>query len=115
MRLWTRLRRHAGIHEQRVLWLSLAAGLPGAGLSAFLLWRHDYSARTLWTCALVVGAPWIAFSFAARDRVVRPLRTLANLLEAVQEGDFSIRARHAEGEGALGEVMQQINQIGTTL
>ena len=50
-----------------------------------------------------------------RDRVASPLRTLANLLEAMREGDYSIRARGAEGEDALGDVMQQVNAMATTL
>jgi nitrate/nitrite-specific signal transduction histidine kinase len=32
---------------------------------------------------------------AVRERVVRPLQTLSNLLAALREGDFSIRARGA--------------------
>ncbi len=44
-----------------------------------------------------------------------PLRTLANLLEAMREGDYSIRARAAQGEDALGDVMQQLNAMGATL
>jgi two-component system nitrogen regulation sensor histidine kinase NtrY len=39
---------------------------------------------------------------------------LANLLEAMREGDYSIRAR-AHGEEALGDVMQQVNAMGATL
>ena len=44
-----------------------------------------------------------------------PLRTLSNLLEALREGDYSIRARGAEIDDALGEVMQQVNAMGATL
>jgi nitrogen fixation/metabolism regulation signal transduction histidine kinase len=47
--------------------------------------------------------------------VASPLRTLANLLEAMREGDYSIRARGARNEDALGEVMQQVNAMGATL
>jgi nitrogen fixation/metabolism regulation signal transduction histidine kinase len=50
-----------------------------------------------------------------RERVVFPLRTLSNLLAALQEGDFSVRARGAEIDDALGEVMQQVNSMGGTL
>ena len=41
---------------------------------------------------LILGV-WWASAFAVRDRVASPLRTLANLLEAMREGDYSIRAR----------------------
>ena len=49
-----------------------------------------------------------------RERVSSPLRTLANLLEAMREGDYSIRARGARFEDALGEVMQQVNAMGVS-
>ena len=44
-----------------------------------------------------------------------PLRTLSNLLAALREGDFSIRARGAEREDALGEVLREVNALGETL
>src|SRR6185369_8192413 len=49
-----------------------------------------------------------------------PLRTLANLLEAMREGDYSIRGRGtgpAVGphEDALAEAIEQINAMGATL
>ena len=34
--------------------------------------------------------------------------------EAIREGDYSIRARHARGEDALGEVMQQMKPANPT-
>src|ERR1035437_5389600 len=33
----------------------------------------------------------------------------------MREGDYSIRARSAQGEDALGDVMQQVNAMGATL
>ena len=44
-----------------------------------------------------------------------PLRTLANLLEAMREGDYSIRARVEIREEPMGEVMQQVNAMAATL
>jgi nitrogen fixation/metabolism regulation signal transduction histidine kinase len=58
---------------------------------------------------------WLGFAAAVRERVVYPLRTISNLLAALQEGDFSVRARGAEIDDALGEVMQQVNSMGWTL
>src|SRR6202044_1579772 len=58
---------------------------------------------------------WLGFCFAVRERVASPLRTLANLLEAMREGDYSIRARHSKSGDAMGEVMQQVNAMSATL
>ena len=53
----------------------------------------------------------LGFAFALRERVVLPLQTLSNLLAALGEGDFSIRARGARGGDPLGEVMIEVNAL----
>jgi len=58
---------------------------------------------------------WLSFAFTAQSRVVFPLRTLSNLLAALREGDFSIRARGANIDDALGEVFREVNALGETL
>ncbi len=58
---------------------------------------------------------WLSFAFTAQSRVVFPLRTLSNLLAALREGDFSIRARGANEGDALGEVLREVNALGETL
>jgi len=46
---------------------------------------------------------------ALRERVVRPLQTMANLLTALREGDFSTRGRGANRDEPLGDVLAEIN------
>jgi nitrogen fixation/metabolism regulation signal transduction histidine kinase len=62
-----------------------------------------------------VVALWLGFSFAARDRVVRPMQTLANLLAALQEGDYSIRARGGRPNDALDAVFREVNTLTAVL
>ena len=63
---------------------------------------------------LIVGV-WTGCSFSVRHRVVLPLQTLSNLLAALRESDFSIRARGASGNDPLGAVMLEVNVLATTL
>ena len=63
---------------------------------------------------LIVGA-WLGFALAVRERVVFPLQTLSNLLGALREGDFSVRGRSPRPDDALGEVMREVNTLGSTL
>ncbi len=91
------------------------AGLPGALVSAVLLWIGDYSARLQWTLVLFIGLVWIGLAFAVRRRVVFPLQTLSNLLAALGEGDYSIRARRSRTGDALSEVMREVNTLSETL
>ena len=101
--------------EGRVLLLALAAGLPGTAVALVLLIIEDYSAKVIWTFGLLVVGFWLGFAFALRDRVVRPLQTLSNLLAALLEGDYSIRSRGATTDDALGLAMLEVNALGETL
>jgi PAS domain S-box-containing protein len=110
-----RLFRTQLMHEQRVQLLGLASGFPAVLVSTIILWTGDYSPKVRWTLGVVIVGAWFGFASVLRERVASPLRTLANLLEAMREGDYSIRARGARAEDALGEVMQQVNAMGATL
>ena len=101
--------------EGRVTLLALAAGFPGVALCALLLWLDGYSARVQWTVDLLLVFFWLAISANLKNRVVRPLQTLSNILAAIREGDYSIRGRRAATGDALGEVMLEVNDLGETL
>ncbi|HEY2376907.1 MAG TPA: ATP-binding protein [Gemmatimonadaceae bacterium] len=98
-----------------MLQLALLAGLPGIVVSIILLWRDNYSAKVQWTLGLVVLGSWLITAFVLRERVVRPLQTLSNMLAALREGDYSIRARGAERDDALGLAYLEANLLGETL
>jgi nitrogen fixation/metabolism regulation signal transduction histidine kinase len=102
-------------HERYAQLLALAAGFPAIVFAAYILWTGDYPPKVLWTMGLVLGGSWLGFAAAVRERVASPLRTIANLLEAMREGDYSIRARGGTGDDALSDVMQQVNAMGSTL
>jgi nitrogen fixation/metabolism regulation signal transduction histidine kinase len=102
-------------HEQRIFLYALVAGLPGVLISMIILLLGDYTPKVQWTLGVVILSFWLGGSYAARERVIAPLRTLANLLEAMREGDYSIRGRRSQGGDALGEVMQQVNAMSATL
>ncbi|HYL38247.1 MAG TPA: ATP-binding protein [Bryobacteraceae bacterium] len=103
------------VHEQRILLMALAAGSPGVLTSLLILWLGDYTPKVQWTLTVAIVGVWLGFCFSLRERVASPLRTLANLLEAMREGDYSIRARGSKSDDAMGEVMQQINAMSATL
>ena len=101
--------------EKRVTFLALAAGCPAVALCAFLLWYDGYSARVQWTADLFLVIFWLSIAFNLKQRIVRPLQTLSNILAAIREGDYSIRGRRAALGDALGEVMLEVNDLGQTL
>jgi nitrogen fixation/metabolism regulation signal transduction histidine kinase len=80
-----------------------------------LLWTGGSPARVQWTLTVFIVGIWLGCSYALRERVVFPLQTLSNLLAALREGDFSIRARGARYDDPLGEAMLEVNQLGSIL
>jgi two-component system, NtrC family, nitrogen regulation sensor histidine kinase NtrY len=102
-------------HDRRILLMALASALPGAAISLIFLWTGEYTPKVQWTLTVVIVTVCLGFAFALRERVVLPLQTLSNLLAALGEGDFSIRARGARGGDPLGEVMIEVNALVETL
>jgi PAS domain S-box-containing protein len=103
------------LYERRILLLALCAGLASTVVALILLWTGGYSSKLQWTLTVLMILTWLSFAFTAQSRVVFPLRTLSNLLAALREGDFSIRARGANEGDALGEVLREVNLLGETL
>lgn len=102
-------------HERRIHLLALGAGFPGALVSFAILWTGDWTPKVQWTLSVFVVGFWWGFAWAVRERTVHPLQTLANLIEALREGDYSIRAREPSQNDALGEVLVEVNALGDLL
>ncbi len=102
-------------HEGKLTWLTFSAAAPAIVVALALLWFGDYSAKVQWTLTILVVACFLGFVSSAREHIVHPLQTMSNLLAALREGDYSIRARGASADNALGEVLLEINSLGETL
>ncbi|HZM62368.1 MAG TPA: ATP-binding protein [Vicinamibacterales bacterium] len=102
-------------YDRRVSLLALGAGAPAVVISLLLLWAGNYTWLVRTTAALIIVGLWLVVAVTLRDRIIRPLQTVSNLLAALREDDFSIRARGAEPNDALGQVMLEINTLAETL
>jgi len=98
-------------HDRRVFLLALLAGLPAMGVALGFLWLEPLAARVQWTATIALLGAWVGVSVAVREHVVRPLGTLANMLAALREGDFSIRARVADADDALSLAYLEVNNL----
>ena len=93
----------------------MGAVLPGAIVALIIIWFGGYTPKIQWTLTLLIVGCAAGFISSAREHIVRPLQTMTNLLAALREGDYSIRARGARENDALGEALLEINSLGETL
>jgi len=99
-------------HEQRVFWLTLLGGFPAVALAIVLLWFGDFAPRVQWTLGGFVALAWLISALVVRERVVRPLQTVSNVLAALRERDYTLRARGSNPEDALGLLLLELNSLG---
>ena len=102
-------------HESRILLMGLAAGFPGSAIALYLLWTGDFTLKVQWTLTVLIFGFWFGFAVALRERVVRPLQTLSNLVAALLEGDYSIRVRGQRRDEPLGLAIMEVNRLAQIL
>lgn len=101
--------------ERRVVLLALLSTVPATVVAMVLLWSGDHSTKLQWTITILVALLWGGFMYALVERVTRPLQTLSNMLGALREGDYSMRARGAWSEDTLGLALLEANALGDLL
>lgn len=103
------------LSQHRILLLALAGGAPAVVLALALLYRLDLPGSVQALLTVLVLAAWLGFAAAVHRATVEPLRSIANVLEALRAGDFGIRGRHLRKGDVLGDVVAEANRLGATL
>lgn len=73
------------------------------------------TSRTQWTLTVLIVGFWWVIGLVLREKLIRPLQTISNLLAALRDEDFSIRARGARHGDAMGELIHEVNALGQML
>ncbi len=107
-------RRRISYERRLRLWLS-ALALPSLGLVVTLVYLQTASPALSIVSAVVFATAWAIASAYLFDQLVRPLQTLANVVAALREDDFSFRARGARRGDSLGDLALEINALAGTL
>jgi len=101
--------------EKRVLRTVLFAVLPSYFLALFLLWQIEASfyLQALVTIFLsaIVGFSFHHFYYDIKDQFI----ALANLVEALNVGDFSLRGKAEAGQSGQSDLIRQINKLADSL
>jgi two-component system, NtrC family, nitrogen regulation sensor histidine kinase NtrY len=107
--------RRALSHEARISLLAFAGGAPALVVLLWFLWTEPHSESMRLTLTLVPIAVWAGCALALRGRFARPLQTLSNMIAALREGDYSIRARGADTAHPLGLAFHEVNALADSL
>jgi nitrogen fixation/metabolism regulation signal transduction histidine kinase len=109
-----RSRQRLSFERQLRLWLYLM-GLPVAVLVFAELEQHRMDASIEWIAmpALVLG--WLFLVSVMMEQITRPLQTLANVVAALREDDYSFRARGGVRSDAMGDLALEVNALAAML
>ena len=111
----TRRKRQRAPFERRVTRLSFLLVVPALLVSGIVIWLQPWSLQSK---LMILGAESFAcllIGAALHDHIVRPLQTLANVVGALREEDYSFRARLAVPNDALGELSLEVNALADLL
>ena len=109
------MRRRRLRFQDRVLIVAFATAFPSWLVASIALAQWAASPAVRWTTFIAISVVMIGGAYAVLRRVTYPLQSLANLLEALREGDYSLRGRTIDPEDAVGEVMIEVNTLSRTL
>jgi nitrogen fixation/metabolism regulation signal transduction histidine kinase len=109
------MRRSGPPFQVRLVLLALAGGLPALVLAFVLLRDLPVPDSVQRLIVVILLAFWIGFAIAVHRATIEPLRSIANLLEALRGGDYAVRGRYAKKGDALGDVVLEANRLGATL
>jgi two-component system, NtrC family, nitrogen regulation sensor histidine kinase NtrY len=108
-------RRSRSRYERRLALYSLLVAAPGILISAVFAWLQPWSLESRLGLIVIVLLLWAVLALALHDQTVRPLQTLANVVSALREEDYSFRARGAIAGDALGELSLEVNELADLL
>jgi nitrogen fixation/metabolism regulation signal transduction histidine kinase len=102
-------------YERRLGLLTLAAGLPATALALVLLWTGAFPLKLAATATALLLAVWWGLSARVWTTAAGPLNSLANLLLALREGDYSVRARPSRVDDPVGAAGHEVNLLADRL
>ncbi len=101
--------------EAQLTQLSLLASLP---IFILLLWVMTYANISIYLILLVALLGSLVLVYChnkIHQKSSYQFRSLSNLLDAMVQGDYSLRSRHSEGDEALNELVDSINSLAIRL
>ena len=102
-------------YERRVVVTALIALVPLAFAALALALLGDFAPRVFWTIVFLIAIAFFIGVYVLHENVTHPLRTLSNLITALREEDYSLRARKPKREDVLGDAMAELNALAQVM
>src|ERR1700730_14153503 len=102
-------------YERRVSLFALLVALPGPLVGGVFIWLQLWTLESKFALMFTVLFLWWLLAMALQEQTTRPLQTLANVISALREEDYSFRARGAATDDALGELSLEVNALADLL
>src|SRR5712672_2136879 len=103
------------LYERRINFYSFLTALPGIIISGILIWLQPWTTESKLALSFLEAFVWWILALMLHEQVIRPLQTLANVVGALREEDYSFRARGAATDDALGELSLEVNALADLL
>ena len=85
---------------------------PALLVSGIFIWLQPWTLESKLALMFAELFVWWLLAMALQEQATRPLQTLANVIAALREEDYSFRARGAATDDALGELSIEVNALG---
>ncbi len=108
-------RRVRLLYERRISVFALLVALPGLLVSGIFIWLQPWTLDSKLALIFVELFVFWLLAMALQEQTTRPLQTLANVISALREEDYSFRARGAATDDALGELSIEVNALADLL
>jgi two-component system nitrogen regulation sensor histidine kinase NtrY len=103
------------LYERRVNLYALLVALPALVVSGIFIWMQSWTLESKLALMFAELFVWWLLAMALQEQTTRPLQTLANVIAALREEDYSFRARGAATDDALGELSLEVNALADLL
>src|SRR5271166_4048665 len=103
------------LYERRVSLYALLVAIPGLLVSGVFIWMQPWTMESKFALIFAEWFAWLLLAMALQEQATRPLQTLANVIAALREEDYSFRARGAATDDALGELSIEVNALADLL
>ena len=103
------------LYERRISLFSIFVAVPGMLVSGIFIWMQAWSLESKLALIFAELFVWWLLAMALQEQTTRPLQTLANVIAALREEDYSFRARGTATDDALGELSLEVNALADLL